>query len=154
MQEATIYSTNYHHYLPSQSFLGCHLLFHSFSPYSYFKGVAPFLWLRCIGIGLIYSRDVALCIVNSSKWKSALRWRACKDEFGERTPLKLLITQMPGKFCCITLYINFFVILTEHCVTRSVEKIVLYILRCIVYRKRLYNITRFSYFYCFNSSYP
>jgi len=42
--------------------------------------------------------DVALCIVNSSKWKSALRWRASNDEFGERTPLKLLITKMPGLF--------------------------------------------------------
>jgi len=37
-----------------------------------------------------------MCIINSSKWKSALRWRALNDEFGERTPLKLLISQMPG----------------------------------------------------------
>ena len=51
------------------------------------------------------NRDVALCIVNSSKWKSALRWRALNDEFGERTPLKLLISLMPSLFVIILCYL-------------------------------------------------
>ena len=42
-----------------------------------------------------------MCIINSAKWKSALRWRASNDEFGERTPLKLLISQMPGLFASV-----------------------------------------------------
>ena len=45
-----------------------------------------------------------MCIVNSSKWKSALRWRALNDESGERTPLKLLISLMPGLFA-LTLHL-------------------------------------------------
>lgn len=57
----------------------------------------------CTGVyvtSLVFSlhRDVALAIVNSKSWQDAMRWRAENDKYGLHTPMKLLITHMPGKF--------------------------------------------------------
>jgi len=44
-----------------------------------------------------FCRDVAMAIINSKSWKNAMRWRAENDAEGKYTPMKLLITHMPGK---------------------------------------------------------
>ena len=77
---------------------------------SYIFAVQPFLLLhknvlsnkhQILSCHFLKYRDVALCIVTSPKWKSALRWRSKNDKFAERTPLKLLISQMPGLLLCV-----------------------------------------------------
>ena len=48
-------------------------------------------------ISYAVNRDVALAIINSDSWQDAMRWRAENDKHGQYTPMKLLITHMPGK---------------------------------------------------------
>ena len=48
---------------------------------------------------IVYNvRSAARAIIESKSWKDAMRWRSETDDYGKQTPMKLLITNMPGLF--------------------------------------------------------
>ena len=55
------------------------------------------LTMNTVYLYYVFYRDVALTIVKSDNWEDAMRWRAESDKYGQYTPMKLLITRMPGK---------------------------------------------------------